>query len=148
MGRQAELNALTSRLLFSEGGSFLVTGYRGVGKTSFVNQVIRRLREALPEAEPFLGRTELLDVQLNLARPVKAAELMHHIIRRLYDRLRERGLYARLDADLQEALELAYRRTSVNMTRKMAEASEQSFGVNEASLGGGMAQAGLKLSML
>jgi hypothetical protein len=35
---------------------------------------------------------------------------MHHIIRRLYDRLRERGIYACLDADLQEALELATRR--------------------------------------
>ena len=148
VGRQAELNALTSRLLFSEGGSLLVTGYRGVGKTSFVNQVIRRLHEALPEAEPLLGRTELLDVQLNLARPMKAAELMHHIIRRLYDCLRERHLYARLDAELQDELELAHRRTSVNMTRKTSEAFEQSFGVNEASLGGGMAPAGIKLSML
>jgi hypothetical protein len=63
LGRQVELNALTSRLLCSEGGSILVTGYRGVGETSFVNQVIRLLHEALPEAEPLRGRTELLDVQ-------------------------------------------------------------------------------------
>jgi serine/threonine protein kinase len=148
VGRESELNALTSRLLFSDGGSLLVTGYRGVGKTSFVNQVIRRLHEALPGAEDVLGPTELLDVQLNVARPMAAAELMHHVIRRLYDRLREKGLYGRLDPELQDALELAHRRTSVNMTRKMSEAFEKSFGVNEAGVGGGLAQAGLKLSML
>src|SRR5687768_9791315 len=37
IGRQAELGAFVERVRFSDGGSFLVTGYRGVGKTSFIN---------------------------------------------------------------------------------------------------------------
>src|ERR1022692_4914048 len=46
-GRNEDLEELVTRLLFSHGGAFLVTGYRGVGKTSFVNQVIRRLTDLL-----------------------------------------------------------------------------------------------------
>jgi hypothetical protein len=32
VGREVELQDLASRILLSEGGAFLVTGYRGVGK--------------------------------------------------------------------------------------------------------------------
>jgi len=91
IGRRPEMEALAERILFSEGGSFLITGYRGVGKTSFIIQVLKKLEEALPWAESFLGETRILDVHLNLARPLQPAELMHHIIRRLYDRLRRPG---------------------------------------------------------
>jgi len=148
VGRQTELEGLAERILFSEGGSFLVTGYRGVGKTSFVNQVVRKLREALPWAEPVLGKTEVLDVQLSVARPLQPAELMHHIIRRLYHQLVDKGIYQLLSNELKEDLTLAYYRTSVNMTRKMAEASERSFGFNEMSLGSDNWKATLKASWL
>jgi len=85
VGRRDDLESLAERILFSEGGSFLVTGYRGVGKTSFVNQVVRTLEDALPWAERNLGPTEIVDIYLNIARPVQPSELMHHIIRRLHD---------------------------------------------------------------
>src|ERR1043166_2218919 len=65
IGRQTEMESLAERILFSDGGSFLVTGYRGVGKTSYVNQVITKLEEALPWAQTFLGKIELVDVYLN-----------------------------------------------------------------------------------
>ncbi|AHG91655.1 protein kinase [Gemmatirosa kalamazoonensis] len=145
VGRRNELESLAERILFSEGGSFLVTGYRGVGKTSFVNQVIRTLDDSLAWARTLLGETEVVDVYLNVARPVRPGEMMHHIIRRLHDRLRERGIYERLDADLRDALTLAFQRTSMNMARQTAESSE--LGVDEASLGGEWMKAALKLSL-
>jgi serine/threonine-protein kinase len=140
------MESLTQRILFSEGGAFLVTGYRGVGKTSFISQVVRRLEEALPWAEVFLGRTKIIDIYLNLARPLQPSEIMHHIIRRLHDRLIEREIYHLLDPALREALTLAYHRTSLNMARKLAESSERSFGFNEASLGGDWLKAAVKMS--
>lgn len=146
IGRQADLETLAERILFSEGGSFLVTGYRGVGKTSFVNQVIRTLESALPWAERTLGRTEIIDIYLNVARPIQPSEMMHHIIRRLYDRLNEKSIFQLLDHNLQAALTLAYHRTSVNMVRKQAESSERSFGFNEASLGTDWMKAAVKMS--
>jgi serine/threonine protein kinase/Cdc6-like AAA superfamily ATPase len=146
IGREGDLNSLAERILFSDGGSFLVTGYRGVGKTSFVNQVIKTLEDALPWAEQTLGRTEIVDVYLNVARPIQPSEMMHHIIRRLHDRLVEKEIYALLDPGLQAALTLAYYRTSVNMARKLAESSERSFGFNEASMGGDWMKAAVKMS--
>lgn len=146
VGRQSELQSFAQRILFSEGGSFLVTGYRGVGKTSFINQVVSQLEAAALWADSFLGRTEVVDVYLNIARPIQPGELMHHIIRRLYDRLNEKGVYQFLNKDLQDELMLAYQRTSVNMARKLAEASERSFGFNEASLGGDWMKATVKAS--
>ena len=134
IGRQAEMEGLVERILFSDGGSFLITGYRGVGKTSFVNQVIRKLEDALPWAESFLGETRILDIHLSLARPLQPCELMHHIIRRVYRRLEETGIYHLLTSQLREELTIAHHRTSVNMTRKLAEAFERNFGFDEASL--------------
>ncbi len=148
VGREAELATLVERIVFSEGGSFLVTGYRGVGKTSFVNQVVRRLAESVLWAAPLLGDTEILEVQLNIARPLEPKELMHHIIRRLYDGLVEKGLFSRLSATLREELLVAYQRTSFNMARKSGETSEKSFGVGEASIGAEKIKAALKTSFL
>ncbi len=61
VGRSAELDTLVQRILFSEGGSFLVTGSRGVGKTSFVGQVIRSLREAAALARPVPGESVVVE---------------------------------------------------------------------------------------
>ena len=146
VGRENELETLAERILFSSGGSFLVTGYRGVGKTSFVNQVVGRLKAAMPWAREVLGPTEIVDIYLNVARPTTPSELMHYIIRRLHDRLHECGIFDHLEAELREDLTLAYQRTSVNMARKTADTHERSFGVNEASLGGDWLKAAVKMS--
>lgn len=145
IGRENEMESLAQRILFSKGGSFLVTGYRGVGKTSYVNQVIRTLERALPWAEETLGKTEIVDIYLNVARPVEPSEIMHHIIRRLRERLIEKDFYRLLDKKLRKELTLAYDRTSVNMARKLAESSERSFGFNEASIGSDWMKAAVKV---
>jgi predicted AAA+ superfamily ATPase len=80
IGRKDEVDELVRRLQHSDGGSFLITGYRGVGKTSFVNKALKILGE----------RVTLLEVHLNLARPLLPAELMHLIVRHLYERLIEK----------------------------------------------------------
>jgi serine/threonine-protein kinase len=147
VGRAAELEALALRIMFSEGGSFLVTGYRGVGKTTFVNRVVRQLEEMVPWAQSIFGETKIIDVQLNLARPLTAAELMHHIIRRLYERLEDKGVYARLSSSLKHDLKLAYQRTSFNMTRSLGEETEKNFGFSEANIGVGFLKAALKGAM-
>ena len=146
VGRRNEMESLAERILFSEGGSFLVTGYRGVGKTSFVNQVIRKLDRALAWATPVIGETQLIDIALNVARPVQPSEIMHHIIRRLHDRLIERDVYRLLDPDVRRALSIAYHRTSLNMARQVGESSERSYGVNEASIGGDLLKAAMKVT--
>src|ERR1035441_10519688 len=79
VGRSEELKELTMRVLFSNGGSFLITGYRGVGKSSFVNQVLASIDRALLWAQPLIGPTRAITVQLSLARPLEPIELMYYI---------------------------------------------------------------------
>ncbi len=126
IGRREEIDELVRRLQYSDGGSFLITGYRGVGKTSFVNKALSILRQ----------RVTLLDVHLNLARPMQPAELMHLIVRHLYDRLVEKDLYRKLSPEVQLSITLAYQRTSANVVRKLAQSSERGFEMGDFSLHG------------
>src|SRR5438876_11158266 len=68
VGRKDELDELVARVLLSNGGAFLLTGYRGVGKSTFVNRVIQEIREQLPAMAPILGPLTLVDVHLNVPR--------------------------------------------------------------------------------
>lgn len=142
VGREAELDEFVERILYSEGGSFLLTGYRGVGKTSFVNQAIRLLKEKAKTRDG----TDVVVVRLNLARAVKPAELMHHIIRALREELLSVNILTGLKEELRNEIHLAHLRTSVNMTQKASETMEKSFGFKEASLGGEFLKAALKVS--
>ena len=145
VGRNDEMETLVERILFSDGGSFLVTGYRGVGKTSFINQVVRKLADSVGWAKDFLGETEIVDIYMNVARPLQPSEIMHHIIRRMYERLLEKDIYTRLSPELKEAVETAYNRTSLNMARKLSESREQTLGANEINFGGFLLKAGIKI---
>lgn len=146
VGREAELEKFIERILFSEGGSFLIAGYRGVGKTSFINQVIRILEEKIPLMGQAFSSMEMVDVRLNLARPVTPSELMHYIIRIIYNRLVEKDIYKHLSEQLKEDLKLAYQRTSFNMKQNIGELIEKNFGINEAGIGSELWKASFKAS--
>lgn len=126
VGRIDEINDFVTRVEHSAGGSFLITGYRGVGKTSFVNEALSVLRQRMP--------IPVLDVYVNLARPLTEAELMHLIIRRVYEQLVEKDLYASLSPDLQRRITLAYQRTSANVIRKVSEGWERSAELGASNL--------------
>jgi hypothetical protein len=101
----------------------------GAGRPRQPAQVIAWLQEARRWAEAIEPRTDIqvIDVQLNLARALQPAELMHHIIRRLYETLVERGVLPQLPSKLQAELELAYYRTSFNMTASWQAASSATW---------------------
>jgi len=125
VARDEELAELSMRLLLSQGGAFLVTGYRGVGKTSFVNQVIQQIKTHAPELSHALGQpVQIVDVRMNLARVMQPMEIMHHILRGLYCRLEELGLLDRLGTGLRKELRLAFLRTSFHITRTASQAYE------------------------
>jgi hypothetical protein len=46
-----------------------------------VNQVVGKLKDAMQWAEATLGPMEVVDIYLNVARPLTSGELMHYIIR-------------------------------------------------------------------
>jgi len=132
-GRTPDLDELAIRILFSNGGAFLVTGYRGVGKTSFINHVVRRLCEAEGWVRERLGAVRIITIPMSLPRRVEPVTLMHYLVRRLYERLRADGIYSRLDPDLRHDLAVAYERTFFTMSASATEsldlATAQELGI-------------------
>jgi predicted Ser/Thr protein kinase len=124
VGRLAHAKILADRLMYSRGGAFLVTGFRGVGKTTFVHYALQLIRNQKANYAGLRGDFELLDVWINISRPVQPSQLMHLIIRHLYLRLKEASLLASLDADLQDELETAFLRTSFEISSKSMDAEE------------------------
>ena len=133
IGREAELDRLAQRILYSDGGSFLITGYRGVGKTSFVHQVIRKLSSDTGPENGQARQTRVLYVCMNITKPISSSELMHQIVRGLYDKIREQDLHSSLDPALWSELKDAYWRTSLSITRKAAESGETAFTLGDIS---------------
>lgn len=132
VGRTEHARALADRVMFSRGGAFLVTGFRGVGKTTFVHQVLDLIRQEAERYARVVGDFQLVDVWLNLARPLSPPQLMHHIIRHLFLRLKEMGLLGDLDSELREDLQTAFLRTTFEISWRSLTLEERG---REASLG-------------
>lgn len=113
---QAELEGFVNELVNAPGGCLLVTGYRGVGKTSFVNKALGEAEEAL-EARTCI----LVSVKLSLARGYSTDKLLRRLIRELYHRLNELGVYDHLAVDIQRKLEIAFLRTSRHVKAALSE---------------------------
>jgi serine/threonine-protein kinase len=84
---------------------------------------------------------------LNLARPLLPAELMHLIVRHLYERMVEKGIYSSLSAEVQKSITLAYQRTSANVVRKLSQGVETGFEAGDFALHGVKLPFGPKLTL-
>lgn len=110
--RQEQLRDLQTRIRYSTGGAFLITGFRGVGKTSFVNKAL----EAIEDSRDGGKAIRILPIAINLSRRMNATEVMHHIIRQIYTELDRKGLYRRLPKKFRHLIEMAYQRTAYAMS--------------------------------
>ncbi len=131
VGRQEEMNSFVSHLMLSEGGTFLIAGYRGVGKSTFVKRSIEELGHRFNENK----QQVLVDIWLNLPRAIFAKELMHLIIASLCERLANLGLIKALDRQLQADLNLALDRISAQIQEKKTDISGMaaSIGINSVA---------------
>ncbi len=130
LGNRRIVRKLKERLIHSRGGSFLVTGFRGVGKTTIVLRALDELEAA--GAAP----VEFVPIVLNVARPMSVDQLLFEVMRRLFEALTDRGVLERLEPDIRQAMLLAYARTFFNLKETAAHSREtsQSFNVDVAKL--------------
>jgi Cdc6-like AAA superfamily ATPase len=109
-----EVNRVASVVTQTEGGCLLITGYRGVGKTSFVNKVLFDAKATLEKK-----KVQLVVVQLNLARGYSTDKLLRRLIRELYHVINSDGLFEQLPPILQRKLDIAFMRTSHHLKTAM-----------------------------
>lgn len=89
------------------GGCFLITGYRGVGKTCFIDKLINDISDEAKDKS-------ILAIKLNLAKVLEPRDLMHQIIRRLYEGVEEKKKHIG-NEDILTYIQESYFRTILNM---------------------------------
>lgn len=132
LGNEMLIEELQSRILHSRGGAFLITGFRGVGKSTLV---LRALDAIADRAAP---RDRVLAVTISVARATTTERLLFAIVRRVFETLNDSGVLGQLPAQTRHALLVAYMRTSLSFKETQSEARERSAGL-DLSLGPGKA---------
>ena len=122
LSREELVTELARRVDRSAGGSVLITGFRGVGKTTVVDRALRRLRRLTG------GQKVWVTVRINLGRPRTTAELLFEIIRALYEQLEDDHQLDALDPEARRVLETAYQRTSRSLKETVSSSREQNRG--------------------
>ncbi|MFF4543209.1 serine/threonine-protein kinase [Streptomyces sp. NPDC001435] len=134
LGHEELVATLRERLVYSHGGTFLVSGFRGVGKSTLVLQAL----SAAASHYRRTGKHELLSVHLNIARKMEGDQLLFAVVRRIFETLDDKGLLKQLPHDVQEALLLAYTRTSLSFKQTQSEGNEHGgtmgFGLQKGPL--------------
>jgi serine/threonine protein kinase len=138
LGNAGLATELRNRILHSRGGAFLVTGFRGVGKSTVV------LR-ALQELENAEGVQVVVPVFISVARTIEVDRLLFAIIRRVFETLDDLGYVDRMAAAARDSLLLAYRRTSLTLSESRTDSAQRGGTVN-ASVGVGKATPGVSYS--
>ncbi|MFC5138183.1 protein kinase [Actinomycetospora rhizophila] len=141
LNNQIFVDIVRQRLQYSPGGSLLVSGLNGVGKTTVVHRAVDELRREL-----VIGGTEekpVLAVWQSVARPTTPEELLVRLIRGLGDAVQRAGIVDRLTNEVEETLATAYRRTMMTVKTTRSETLESSLGLT-GTLGGFGGNAGGK----
>lgn len=128
LGKDDTASRLTDRLRNSDGGTFLVSGFRGVGKTT----VARRALTSLEQDDAVRWVT----VSMNVAKPVSTNELLFGVVRRLFERLVELRVLDEFPEETQRSLLISYMRTSLQMTHSTSDSTERSASLSLKAEGG------------
>ncbi|MFD8571060.1 serine/threonine-protein kinase [Streptomyces sp. NPDC059639] len=127
LGHEDLVELLCERLMHSHGGTFLVTGFRGVGKTTLVLRALEKAAEfgRGGTAQGGADRRVLLRVHLSVARKMAPDQLLFAVVRRVFEALDDQGLFQHLPSEVRDSLLLAYTRTSLSFTQTQSETSER-----------------------
>jgi serine/threonine protein kinase len=124
LGNDELIAKLEKRLRHSRGGTFLVTGFRGVGKSTLVMR-------ALDELSSRCGSSDIVvPVLLSVARSTTTERLLFAVVRRIFETLHDEGVLSRLPPQTRHALLVSYMRTSLSYKETQSKSSQQSAGLN------------------
>ncbi len=123
LNRQQLVTELARRIDRSAGGSLLISGFRGVGKTTVVDRALRELRRLSG------GERIWTTVRINLATRRTPAQLLFEVIRALYEQLEDDGQLADLEPEARRVLETAYHRTSQTLKETQSSSMERGRGL-------------------
>lgn len=93
VGRIKELNLLTNEILRRTSGAILVSGYRGVGKTSLAYKALWKLKSYDKNTIIVLLNASQLEAELDEPdQKIRPRAIIENLIRRLYSITKEKGV--------------------------------------------------------
>ena len=122
LGNERAIEALAQRIEHSRGGSFLITGFRGVGKSTVVLRAVQHVAAGTGG--------QAVHVNLNVARPREPTELMFEVIRRLFEALDDARALGSLGPEVHGQLLTAYKRTLLSFKETRQDARERARGLS------------------
>jgi len=122
---RAEHERLLSIFHQSRGGSVLVTGYRGTGKTSFVNHVVSHLGDKMGDSSD--KKIRFFPFRINLSTSRTAEALVMMMMKKLETGAR-RGDFQEAEEDILNANQRFRSRRSSAESKAKGEITEQSKG--------------------
>lgn len=105
LDRDYQAESRITSFLKSEGGCLLICGRMGVGKTSFVNQMLAKFKQD----EKYI----VVDINLNVCRPIDSARLKYRLIRKIYYAIKEQN------NPVKDRIEQMYIRTLYNHVKEV-----------------------------
>jgi hypothetical protein len=123
LGNESLVSELETQIRHSRGGTFLITGFRGVGKSTLVTR-------ALDELDSRSGEDIVTRVSLNVARSTTTEQLLFAIVRRIFETLDNEGMMERLPPQARHALLVSYVRTSMSYSQTQSRSAQQTAGLN------------------
>ena len=112
---------LGALLANSDGGAILVTGFRGVGKSTMVHNAISRLNQK--------GFCRMIPIPIVLSAEKKYDQVLVEIIRQLYETLSQGSFWGELKIETQERIRLAYHRTMLDIKQSQELSVEGEFSI-------------------
>ncbi len=113
------------RIKFSNGASFLITGLRGVGKSTLIKRAINDLK-----ADNII----CLPVFINLSKKIEYKDLLFEIIRRLYESIIDNRIIDKIDGTIANDIVISYSRTSMSIKNSNTINGELEASVGQNSL--------------
>ena len=130
-GRQKELNLFVSELSRRKNGSILVSGHRGVGKTSFVYKALWNLKKQTDNVIPVLLNASQLGVlsKNNDDDSKSQVKILENLIRRLYSNTKNSSLNAHIKKEIADlyfkSVASEYNKIIENEIKEVREKSQQ-----------------------
>ncbi|PGU13410.1 hypothetical protein COD21_02240 [Bacillus cereus] len=134
-----EMLPLKEAILYGPLSCFIVTGYRGVGKTSFINYTRDKAKEefsALNQSDPSHEYKSLLFVSCNFVNGDKKEHILRKLVRQLVTSVQEDEEALKIlntKPDLRDELNVLYKRTFAQVNDMTKETDTDTTTISRAS---------------
>lgn len=121
------MNKLKERILRSDGGAFLITGFRGVGKSTLIHNAISELNKEN-------NLSNFVEASIVMSSEKIYSEILFEIIRRLYENLSQDEIWEKLSEKTKDRIKLAYARTLFCIKHNENHGTEQEVSLSGANI--------------